>query len=457
MSLWSRIGNVFRRERLSLEIDEEIESHIAEAIEQGRDPVEARRALGPALLLREESRDLKLIPWLDSLRADAVLGWRQLVKRKVTSTAAVLSLALAIGACASAFRLIDAMLLRPLPVAEPEQLYALSHVGIGNDGKPQVFENGEYPLFRLMRSAVKDQAELIAISPTNRTDVTYATDQEMEPAYVQYVSGWMFESFKLRPALGRLFTDNDDLQPGAHPYAVLSHEYWRRRFGQDARTVGQTVRIGNGIYTVVGVCEARFTGTQPGAMTDIFVPTMMHPSVTRSDSGWVGTWARLKPGVPAERVREMLAVIFRVFREERAKGFAGWPKQRLARFISETVLLESAAAGVSRVQRDYRRALVALGILVALVLLIACANVANLMTAQAAARRREMALRVSIGAGRWRLVQLVLLESAWLASLSAAIGGLFAWWSAPLVAGMISSPNSPVRLALPVDWRVLGF
>ena len=120
-------------------------------------------------------------------------------------------------------------------------------------------------------------------------------------------------------------------------------------------------------------------------------------------------------------------------------------------------MLEPAAAGRSNMQRDYRQALVALGLLVALVLLIACANVANLMTAQAAARAREMALRVSIGAGRWRLVQLVLIESAWLAFLATAIGGIFAWWSAPFIVGMINPPAYPARLILPADWRVLGF
>src|ERR1700686_4979689 len=129
MSLWSRISNVFRGDRLSREIDEELQSHIAEAIEQGRDPAEARRAFGSALRQRDESRDVRVLAWLDSLRADAVFGWGQINKNKGTSAAALLSLALAIGACTSAFRLIDALLLRPLPVAEPQQLYALFREG----------------------------------------------------------------------------------------------------------------------------------------------------------------------------------------------------------------------------------------------------------------------------------------------------------------------------------------
>ena len=136
MSLWSRITNVFHNDPLIREIDEELQSHIEEAVIQGRDPAEARRAFGSPLREREESRDVRLLPWLDSLRADAVFGWRQLMKRKATSAAAVLSLALAIGACTSAFRLIDAVLLRPLPVAHADRLYVLARLGTDPAGKP---------------------------------------------------------------------------------------------------------------------------------------------------------------------------------------------------------------------------------------------------------------------------------------------------------------------------------
>ncbi|HKV54851.1 MAG TPA: hypothetical protein VJN94_09420, partial [Candidatus Binataceae bacterium] len=140
MSLWSRIANIFRTDRLNREIDEELASHIEEAIEQGRDPAEAHRAFGSSLRQREESRDIRVVAWLDSLRADAVFGWRQVKKNKIASAAAILSLALAIGACTSAFRLIDALLLRPLPIAHPEQLYDLARREIRFDGEPQVFD-----------------------------------------------------------------------------------------------------------------------------------------------------------------------------------------------------------------------------------------------------------------------------------------------------------------------------
>ncbi len=457
MSLWSRITNVLRGEKLNREIDEELEAHIAEAVAQGRDPVEARRAFGSTLRHREESRDVQLVGWLESLRSDAIFGLRQLKKTKVTSAAAILSLALAIGACTSAFRLIDAILLRPLPVANPERLYDLAQQGIGPDGKPQDFDGWAYPDFQLMRAAVKDQAELFAVSYADSVDLTYKSDEDIEKAYLQYVSGWMFPTLGLRPALGRLFTENDDLKPGGHPFAVLSYDYWSHRFGRDPAVIGRTFRMGNEIYEIAGVVEAPFTGTEPGTIVDIFVPTMMNPAVTRTDSTWHRSLAMVKAGAALEPMRQKLEATSRAFEEERAKGFLGMSKKEIDQFLDQKVVLEPATTGVSDLQTETKRPLAVLGVLVALVLLIACANVANLMTAQASARAREMAVRVSIGGGRWRLIQLVLVQSAWLALMAAAIGGLFAWWSGPFVVSMINPPDNPARLILPSDWQVLGF
>jgi predicted permease len=457
MSLWSRIGNVVRGDRLNLEIEEEFESHLEEAAAAGRDPAEARRAFGSALRQREESRDVRMAAWLDSLRADTVFGWRQLWKRKVTSAAAVLSLGLAIGACTSAFRLIDALLLRPLPVSNPQQLYALARQGIGFNGQYQTFDGWAYPDFQLMGAAVKGQAELLAISYAESVDLTYRSDEEIEKASLQYVSGRMFPSFGLRPALGRLLTEDDDSKPGAHPYAVLSYDYWSRRFGRDPRALGRKFRLGDNLFEIVGVGPERFTGTETGTVTDIFVPTMMQTGVLRDDWTWHRALARVNPGVALEPLQAKLDGTSRAFEANRAKGFTGMKKETIDRFLAEKVILQPAASGASDLQNTYRRSLAACGVLVALVLLIACANVANLMTAQAAARAREMALRVSIGAGRWRLVQLVLVESGWLALLASVVGAAFAWWSAPFVVSRINPADNPAHLDLPADWRVFGF
>src|SRR5579863_6019129 len=173
MSLWSRLTNVFRGDQLSREIDEELRSHLEEAIDHGRDPAEARRAFGSTLRLREKSRDVRLITWLDSLRADVVFGWRQIWKRKATSAAAILSLALAIGACTSAFRLIDALLLRPLPIAAPQRLYAVAFEGTGVDGKRMSYDSSSYPMYRRMADAVRSDADTIAVSYADRVDLSF--------------------------------------------------------------------------------------------------------------------------------------------------------------------------------------------------------------------------------------------------------------------------------------------
>jgi predicted permease len=459
MSLWTRIINVIRADRLSREIDEELESHIAEALEEGRDPAEVRSAFGSAARWQGDSRDIRMIPWLDSVRADAVFGWRQILKRKVTSAAAVLSLVLAIGSCTSAFRLMDAIMLRPLPVTGADRLYALSRQMVGPDGQIVTGDSCAYPMFRQMREQVKGQAELIAISSATQVDVTYGSDQEMEKANQQYVSGWMFGSFGLRPALGRVFSEEDDRTPGAHPFAVLSYDYWTRRFGRDPRVLGRKVRSGGGLYEIVGVAQGPFTGTEPGEMTDIFLPTMMmsNRAIERSDYRWFRTYVQLKPGVVLDPVREKLRASFAAFLQESVKLFPGAPKQELEGYLNQKLTMEPASAGVSGLQRLYGTPLAILSVLVGLVLLIACANVASLMTAQAAARQREMALRVSIGAGRWRLVQLILVECAWLSLLASALGAMFAWWSAPMVVKMISTAGNPVRLDLSFDGRLLGF
>jgi predicted permease len=267
----------------------------------------------------------------------------------------------------------------------------------------------------------------------------------------------MFSSFGLRPATGRLLTANDDVTPGAHPYAVITYDYWRRRFGMDPAVVGRTFRADMGIFEIVGVGPESFTGTEPGTVTDIFIPMAMHAGVTHPTWSWFRTLVLLKEGVTPKPVLERLRATYQAVNLETAKTFTGMPKRYIDRFFHQTLLLERTSAGISGMQEGYRRALAALGVLVALVLLIACANVANLMTAQAVARSREMALRVAIGAGRGRLVQLVLVEGAMLGVLAAAMGGLFAWWSAPFVAGRINPPDNPARLMLALDWRVAGF
>ncbi len=389
-----------------------------------------------------------MIARLDSLRADAVFGWRQFHKQKAASVAAILSLGLALGASMAAFRLMDALFLRPLPISDPQRLYVVSRPGGGRG------DGWEHLRFRRMRAAVKDQADLLAISFPEQTDLLYASGREVEGACLQYVSGSMFRSFGLRPALGRLLNEDDDLEPGSHPVAVLSYDYWTRRFGRDPKVVGSTVTIarkygmGSDVFDIVGVVGEGFQGTEVGTETEVFVPAMMHPLVNVRPAGVFRIFVRLMPGVVPEPVHDRLDAFLHALNRQDAAQFPYGQQQVL--------LMERAAGGVSGMQKDYGQALAALGVLVALVLLIACANVANLLSAEAAARAREMALRVAIGAGRARLVQLVLVESAMLAFAATAVGAMIAWQAAPFVVARINPPDNPARLSLSSDWRVLG-
>jgi len=287
-----------------------------------------------------------------------------------------------------------------------DRLFVLTHQFMTADGKRQSSDSCAYPMFRNMHALARDQAELIAVSGADRIDLTFSSDENIEKAYWQYVSGWMFPSFGLNPAAGRLFTENDDRTPGADPYAVIWYDFWSRRFRRDPGIVGRHFRTGSETYEIVGVAPKTFTGTESGTVTDIFVPTMMmknHGSV-RSDYQWFRTFVKVKPGVAVDGVRERLNAPFHAFLKSRIKELSGTPRQETEAFLAQTMSLEPASAGVSGIQKTYGTPLAILGVLVALVLLIACANVANLMIGRGSARQREMALRISIGAGRWRLV-----------------------------------------------------
>jgi predicted permease len=461
LSLWSRISNAVRGARLNREIEEELQSHIDEAIASGRDPREVHRAFGSALRAREEGYSIRAAGWLESLFADVSFGWRQLCRNQVTSFAAVLSLAIGTGSCVAAFRLIDALLWRPLPISGSSKLYVLSHKMTGFDGKPVEDNHWATPEFKAMRDAVKEQADLIAISDADRTDITWSTDDDMEKAHVAYVSGKMFPLFGLEPALGRLLTPADDRGPGLNPYAVLSWDYWNHRFGRDPHVLGSSLHIGDQTFEIIGVGPRDFTGTEKGTVTDVFLPVNMNSLASRVSVSWHRTFLMLKPNVnPAtelEPLRQHLSAVSRAFEVDCSTCFRGMTQTDIDRFLNQKLVFYPAGAGISELQQDYRRYLGVLGLLAALVLLIACANVANVMTAQAAARAEEMALRISIGAGRHRLVQLILVQSALLALLASVLGAFFAAWSAPFVLSLVNPSDNPARLALPADWRVLFF
>jgi predicted permease len=468
-SLPLRVRTLFKKKHVEEELNEELMFHVEHQVEaliaQGVSPVDARRiamkSLGGVERQMERCRDVRAWQWVEILRADVVFGWRQLKKRKVTTTAAVVSLALGIGACTAAFRLVDALFLRPLPITHPERLYEIQYNGVDESGKPSVDDGNAYPQFIAMRESVKGQAELVAASHESDADLTFGGDDEMEKAGRQFCSGWMFAAFGLRPAAGRLLTEDDDRVPGGKPYVVISYDYWTRRFGRDPSAVGRTFRMNDAVYEIVGVAPKGFTGTQPGKMTDVFVPMMMNSLVKQPDAQWFRSYLLAPPGVPVETLLSRLDTADHLYRLETwklmSKEFPNAPKRMVEMFLGQKVTLMKAANGVSGMRSGYGLALLVLSVLAAMVLLIACVNVANLMAGQAAARAREMALRVSLGAGRWRLMRLVLAESVLVGVIASALGLIFAWWATPFVTDRISTPGNPMRLMLAPDWRVMTF
>ena len=390
-----------------------------------------------------------------SITEDIRYATRRLLGRPLSSAVAIASLALAMGACIAAFQLAHSLLFRPLPIAGADRLYAISHRSTDANGQPRWIGAYEYPLFVQLRDAARPHAELLAVSPAERVDVTYRSDVEIEKASVQYVSGRLFARFGLRPAAGRLFTDGDDTTPGAHPVALITYDYWTRRFGRDPGVVGHVVRVGNAALTIVGVVEPGFAGTETGSFTDVFVPTMMHPGVG-SDDSWTRILVHLSPGKSATHVLQRLTPVFVAFREERARTFRGLSPQLIAQFLRERIEIAAAPSGVSDLQQAYRRPLVVLGLLVMLVLGIACANLANLQAAQTAARQRELAVRAAIGAAPSRLARMIVAESLVVTTVATGVASAFAAWAVRLMVGTLGGAT-PVHLDLSLDWRVAAF
>jgi putative ABC transport system permease protein len=463
---WTRrLMGSMRASRSDSDLEEELRVHLALAAEEeqrrGLTPPETARAAGVRTggvsQAMERLRDQRGVPTLDALTADIVFGWRQVVRHRSASLSTILSLGLAMGATLAALRLVDAVLLRPLPVADPSRLFAVTIASQDVDGGSEERDDFDYPTFRKYVAATEGRADVMLVGIAVRRSIRMA-DGESEAAVQQFVSGNVFSIFGLQPALGRLLGATDDVSPDAHPVAVISHDFWRRRFGSDRAVIGRTFHVGTRPIEIVGVAPEGFTGTEPGAVTDFFLPAMMNAeALDKIGWSWFRIWVRPRSGVDVEQVRAVLEARFHADQVARVKGFApDTPKSRIDAFLAQQLMLQPARSGVSAIQKSFRRPLWVLTTLAALLLLIACANAANLLLARAMSRRTEMALRISIGAARGRLIQLMLIESALLAFSACAAGALFAAAAAPFIVSMLAPADRPVRLILDPDWRTFS-
>jgi putative ABC transport system permease protein len=464
MSWLSRFASVFRGDRLNRDLDDEIRFHLDARTEEhtraGLSIEEAsalsRRQFGSPALVRDASRDIKLFPRIESIFRDVAFAMRLWRRNKLVTGAALVSLSLAVGACTAAFSLIDALILRPLPVDDPQTLI---YVGLRGPTDARDGLSFNYPLFREMRAASSRQVRLFAVSDQARRDAVFDDARQVEKVYGQWVSGDAFAILGVKPALGRVLASTDDINPGQHPVAVLSYDFWTRRFARNPDVLGRWVTLREKPLQIVGVAAKGFTGVEPGIMTEVWAPTMMWDdrAISDPDTRWFRIWGRMQAGVAQERARTVLQSVFTGFARDQVARRSEESRDRLEQLLNTRVHLRSAATGPSGLRESFARALWVLGALAALVLLVASSNVASLLVARAAARQREMALRASIGAGRGRLIQQALIESGLLALTSCALGAVLSVVATPKIVSMTSTSAAIVRLDVWPDWRVLVF
>ncbi len=460
MSLW---GWLFRRHQREQELDEEVQAHLRmaarERMDQGETAEQARtsaaREFGNVTLVKEVTRDMWGFRWLETLLQDLRYGARMLRRSPGFTTVAVGTLALGIGANTAIFSLINAVMLRKLPVRNPHELVQLTTVG------PYGVSSFSYPGFKRLRDENHVFSGMLAIGWLNGLDAT--VNGESESVLGRIVSGNFFSLLGVNPVRGRIFSSEDDQTPRGSPVAVISYDYWKRRFGLDASAVGKSITLNGTRFTIVGVTPAGFSGIEVGESPDIYVPMMMEPAfrdakswLDMPDYHWLRIVGRLKPGVSREQARADLAVIH----HEILAGdpMKDWSPRERKDFLSIRLEVSSAASGLAfALPREFSEPLFILMGMVGLVFLIACANLANLLLGRATMRKKEIAVRLAIGAGRFRLIRQLLTESVMLATAGGALGLLCAYWTSNALVALMSFGRSPLVLDLRPDPLVLGF
>ena len=463
---------LMRRQQFDADLDEEMRLHVElreqEQERAGLTPEDARyaalRRFGNTTLLKEESYMAWGWNWLESFFQDIAYGSRAMLRSPALTIVALLSLALGIGANTAIFSLLDAVMLRSLPVKDPAQLVLLGKgntSGITDDfARTQLYS---YPFYRQMwgkNQVFSDTAAIFSMANDVHGFVEGRT--ESEPMKVQLVSGTYFATLGVSAFEGRTLNDADDNSEGDHPVAIISYAWWKRSLARDPNVLNRTLKLGATTYNIIGVAPPEFFGTKVGEAPDMWVPLSMVKEVPPNFGGYKDNFsesllimARLKPGISISEATSNVNLLFRQI----LLGFpdAKLSPENLQRLDKTKVPLTPMATGLSSLRRRFSEPLQILMGVVALVLLIACANLANLLLARSTARARELAVRQALGARRTRIIRQLINESLLLAGAGGVLGVALASIANRLLLRMVSGGLNAIPLDVSIDTRLLLF
>jgi predicted permease len=470
----SWLQRLFSRKQLERELDKELHFHfetqVADKVRSGIPESEARRLtrleFGGIDQVKEDCRESRGTMWVESILHDLRYGIRQLQRSPGFAIIAIVSLTLGIGANTAIFTLLNAIMLRPLPVQNPGELLlfgdgqAHGSTQAVPDGSTQLFS---YSFLQDVRQKNKSFSGIAAVDSSQFATKASVAGAAYQTTHVDLISGSYFPVLGVPTVLGRTIQESDDSSEGAGPVAVASYSWFQRHLGGDPSALGKVIRIQSHDYTLVGVAKPGFSGITVGQSTDLWIPLSMEKAFSRP--GWNGLGnklfqsldliGRLKPGVtPPEAGAETNLLFKQILR-----SYLGpQPPQRyLDDLAHASIQLTPGGRGISPLRSMFSLPLNILMAIVALVLLIACANIANMLLARGVARTREVALRMALGASRQRIVMQLLTESALLALIGAAAGIALAWKASAMLLRMATPGPEPVPLNLAPDMHVLGF